>query len=174
MSQSVSASEQAHELDHLSESVIDYLELDSETREIVQQWTYEIKGLTKRTTDDTIRIGQILMLVKKWLKHGAYGKWLRAEFDWSEQTARQFVHVAQWGKTTKILDLSFDTTALYRLAAPCTRDKARQEAQARARQGETITCSKAKGIIERHKNPSVTLEVLPPEQFAFSAQTQDS
>lgn len=151
-----------------------YTSLDPKTRSVVQQCTFEIKSLTKRTTGDTIQIGQSLTLVKQRLRHGQYGEWLRAEFDWSEQTARQFVHVAQWAKTTKIVDLSFDFTALYRLAAPRTPETARQEALQRARQGEFMTCSEAQKIIDRHKNPPILPEVLLPEPSTVSTQKQTS
>jgi len=154
--------------------VFTYTSLDPKTRSIVQHCTFEIKSLTKRTTGDTIQIGQSLTLVKQRLRHGQYGEWLRAEFDWSEQTARQFVHVAQWAKTTKIVDLSFDFTALYRLAAPRTPETARQEALQRARQGEFITCSEAQKIIDRHKNPPILPEVMLPEPSAASTQKQTS
>jgi len=151
-----------------------YSSLDPQARALVQQCTSEIKSLTKRSADDTIQIGQILILVKKRLKHGQWLEWLRAEFDWSEQAARQFIHVAQWAKSTKFVDLSFDSTALYRLAAPRTPEAARQEALYRARQGETITYSKAQTIIERHKHPPIMPEVLPPEQAIISTHQEVS
>ena len=147
-----------------------YSSLDPQARALVQQCTSEIKSLTKRSAGDTIQIGQILILVKKWLKHGQWLEWLAAEFDWSEQAARQFIHVAQWAKSTKFVDLSFDSTALYRLAAPRTPEAARQEALYRARQGETITCSKAQEIVERYKNPPILPEVLAPEPSTTSTQ----
>lgn len=148
----------------------DYATLESETRAIVQRCTSDLRSLTKRTTCDTAKTGEILIAVKTRLKHGQWLDWLVAEFDWSEQTARQFIHVAQWAKSTTFVDLSFDSTALYRLAAPRTPETARQEALARARQGETITCSKAQKIIDRHKYPPILPEVLPPEQAIVSAQ----
>lgn len=148
----------------------DYASLDLDNRAMVQQCTSEIKSLTKRTTGDTIRIGEILMMVKNRLKHGQFGRWLEVEFDWSDFTARQFMNAAKAFKSENFSDLNIATSALYRLASPSTPESARQEALKRAFQGETITSSKAQKIVDRYKNPPILPEVLPPEQEIISAQ----
>ena len=67
-----------------------------------------------------------------------FGNWLGAEFGWSQDTAHNFMRVAdKFGKFPNLE--SFAPSALYALAAPSTPEPARQEAISRAEDGETIT-----------------------------------
>ena len=123
-----------------------YTVLESETQIIVQQHTYEIKSLMRRTANDIIHIGQKLKEVKDQLGHGYFRKWLKIEFDWSIWTATKFMQVADKFKCVKFSHLDIAPSALYELAAPSTPDFVRFEAIERASHGETITYSKAKAI----------------------------
>ena len=73
----------------------DYASLDIETRVIVQQRTGEIKDRMRRTAQDIVEIGQCLIEVKEQLKHGQFGKWLKAEFGWGTTTAWKFMRVGE-------------------------------------------------------------------------------
>lgn len=123
-----------------------YMVLESETRIIVQQHTYEIKSLMRRTANDIVHIGQKLKEVKDQLGHGHFRRWLNTEFDWSIWTATKFMQVADKFKCVKFSHLDIAPSALYELAAPSTPDSVRFEAIERASHGETITHSKAKAI----------------------------
>ena len=123
-----------------------YTVLESESRIIVQQHTYEIKSLMRRTANDIIHIGQKLKEVKSQLGHGYFRRWLKIEFDWSIWTATKFMQVADKFKCVKFSHLDIAPSALYELAAPSTPDFVRFEAIERASHGETITHSKAKAI----------------------------
>ena len=130
--------------------LFDYAALDTETRIVVQQRTGEIKALMKRAAQDIIDIGQKLIEVKQRLGHGHFGGWLRTEFEWSQDTAKNFMNVAvRFGDNPKISD--FAPSALYLLAAPSTPESARVEAVERAAAGEIITHTVAKGIVIDHK-----------------------
>lgn len=134
-------------------ALFDYTTLDSETRIVVQQRTSEIKGLMRRAAQDIIDIGQKLIEVKARLGHGHFGEWLRAEFDWHQSTATNFMRVAE--KFTNFVNLDqFAPSALYLLAAPSTPDDARTEALDRAESGEPITHRAAQEIITAHKPPA--------------------
>lgn len=136
-------------------ALFDYAELDSETRIVVMQRTEEIKTLMRRTAQDIIDIGTKLIEVKARLGHGNFGAWLDREFGWSDRTARKFMSIADaFGnrKSSSDLRMSFETMAY--LAAPSTPDEARNEAIARAEQGETITHKAAQGIVQDYKTPS--------------------
>lgn len=124
----------------------DYAALESESRIIVQQHTYEIKSLMRRTASDIIYIGQKLKEVKEQLGHGYFRRWLKVEFDWGIWTATKFMQVADKFKCVKITHLDIAPSALYELAAPSTPEAALGEALERANCGETITHSKAKAI----------------------------
>ena len=64
-------------------SLFNYDSLEEGTRGVVQQKTFEIKELVKRTAQGVIEIGRKLIEVKQLLPHGAFGNWLEAEFDQS-------------------------------------------------------------------------------------------
>lgn len=137
-------------------ALFEYASLDAETRIVVQQRTTEIKALMRRAASDIIEIGQKLIEVKLKLGHGAFGGWLAAEFDWSDQTARRFMHVAEFAKINTGVDFSgIQAKALYLLAAPSTPEAARTEAIERAEAGESITYSAARDIVSDHRSPSV-------------------
>jgi hypothetical protein len=118
----------------------DYTFLDPGIRQQVQQHTAEIKGLMRRAAQDIILIGQKLIVVKEQLPYGQFGSWLRAEFEWSDQTALNFMNVAR--RFSQIPNgLEFAPKALYALASTATPESARQEALERADAGEYISPS---------------------------------
>jgi hypothetical protein len=131
-------------------SIFDYQALDVETRIVVQQRTDEIKTLMRRTAQDIIDIGNKLIEVKARIGHGNFGKWLDAEFGWSDRTARNFMSVGEAFKTATVADLNIAPKALYLLASPSTPDSARAIAFSRAESGEKVTHSWAKALIEEH------------------------
>lgn len=132
-------------------TLFDYNALDTSTRLFVETRTTEIKALVKRSAQDIIEIGQKLTEVKARLGHGNFGRWLEAEFAWTQQTAQRFMHVGERFKFNNLLDLNFAPSALYLLSAPSTPDEALEEALERAENGERITHSAAKEIIAEHK-----------------------
>lgn len=137
-------------------TLFDYQNLDSETRIVVQQKTQEIKVLIRRTAQDVFDIGQKLSDIKTRLGHGHFGNWLKAEFEWSERTAQNFIRVYESFKSENIADLSFSQTALYVLAsAP---EEARSEAIAIAKE-KTITSVEAKEIAQKHKKSKSDLNL---------------
>lgn len=129
-----------------------YEDLDDEARIAVHECTVQIKKLAHRSAKDTIDIGKNLLKVKKSLNHGDFENWLKAEFSWGLWTARKFMKVAEHFSSVNFTDLSIVTSALYILAAPSTPEKARIQALERASQGERITCSDAKKLVEQHKS----------------------
>ncbi|RUT14073.1 hypothetical protein DSM107010_05560 [Chroococcidiopsis cubana SAG 39.79] len=129
----------------------DYAALDSGTRLLAQEHAREIKSLLRRSADNMFQIGQSLIDVKQSLPHGYFCKWIDSEFNWSESAARKFMQVARQFKSVKITDLNITTSAILALARNSVPDRARNEAIARARQGEVIESKIAKEIINRHK-----------------------
>lgn len=139
----------------IQQTLFDYQQLDTETRIVVQQRTTEIKALMRRTAQDIIEIGQKLIEVKAALNHGQFGPWLEAEFEWGTAQAARFMQVADKFGGSQIYQIDkLAPSALYLLAAPSTPDEARQEAIDRARNGESVTHSLAKEIVNGHKGAS--------------------
>lgn len=165
-------SEQEQQVDLPAVAELDYLDLDSETQAIVGECTCKIKALSKRTSIDTVVIGENLLTVKQHLKHGEFGKLLKTEFDWSPKTAYRFINVYNCFSCVKLTQLDIALSALYDLAEPAAPEPARQEILQRATQGERTTAGKARKILERYRHPSIIPEVLPPEQPHISAQVK--
>jgi len=130
------------------------------TRKVVQKHTIEIKGLLRRTAQDIIDIGEKLSEVKQELGHGHFLAWLRAEFDWSESAARKFMQVHRKFKTVQLTNLDIATSALYLLAADSTPESAREEVLLLANGGEIITRTKAKGIVQQHRQTAQITQSL--------------
>jgi DNA N-6-adenine-methyltransferase (Dam)/Protein of unknown function (DUF3102) len=128
-------------------NIFDYAALDSETRIVVQQRTTEIKALMKRAASDIIEIGQKLIEVKARLPRGSFDAWSKAEIGMERATAYRFMQVAgTFGKSYQIDTIA--PSALYLIASPSTPEETRAELIGRAEQGEAITYSAARDLIE--------------------------
>lgn len=129
----------------------DYSSLDTETRNSVIRHAEAIKFRTQRVVEDIIEIGKSLLEVKAQLPHGAFGNWLKSEFDWSEDTASNFMNVSK--RFPQIPNGSeFAPKALYLLSAKKVSDEVRQEALRVAKTGEKITPERAKMLITQFEN----------------------
>lgn len=145
----------------------DYTPLTADLAKQVQMAAQHIRQMVQRTLDDLLVVGQELLTVKESLPHGSFGAWLRAEFGWTERTARHFMAVAQrFGpKTEMISDLPIEPTAAYLLAAPSAPQEATEIALQRAQRGEKITAAVAKDILgtlrKKPVRPAKNLPELP-------------
>ncbi len=157
--------------------IFDYAALAPETRIVVQQRTSEIKTLMRRTASDTVDIGQKLTEVKQQLGHGNFMSWLKSEFNWSVSAATRFMQVSEQFKFVNLVNRAIAPSALYELATPSTPTDARLEAIERANQGEAITYSKAKEIVNRYQkqiNPDADQSVTTIDVDALSLETESS
>ncbi len=112
-----------------------YGEFDSEVAVVCSQAAERIRTRMKRTAEDIIEIGGDLTLVKGTIDHGLFLKWVEAEFEMSERTARNFMAVYEKFKTAKFADLeSFQPSALYALTTAS--DEVVGEAMEMAKQGK--------------------------------------
>src|ERR1019366_3431295 len=73
----------------------DYDALAPEIAAMVQKTAAAIRQGHQRQVDEVIAAGLALIEVKKALPHGDFGKWIEAEFGWSERTALNYVRVAE-------------------------------------------------------------------------------
>jgi DNA-binding MarR family transcriptional regulator len=81
----------------------------------------EIRRLYKRTIGDIVEIGRRLIAAKPLAGHGNWLPWLKREFGWKEQSARNFMNVAELAaKSPTVVDLNINFRGLYLLAAPAT------------------------------------------------------
>jgi hypothetical protein len=92
----------------------------------------------------TIEIGRRLIDAKVICGHGNWLPWLDREFGWKENTARNFMRVAELAKSAKFEDLNVPVSGLYLLAAPSTPDSVRDDVLRRASIGEAFTVAEIK------------------------------
>src|SRR5690348_9369252 len=105
-----------------------------------------------KTITEIIEVVNDLLAVKEALEHGQFGPRPKAEFGWSERTARNFMAVAkQFGKAAKTAALPIQPSAACLLAAPAVPDEARQVAVEKAEAGEEITVATAREIVAEAK-----------------------
>ncbi len=145
----------------------DYNRLDPAKREVIQHHTKEIRRLIKRAAENVIETGEQLISVKEALPHGEFSHWLQEEFEWKERTAQNFMCVAREFRFVNFAHLQqFAPSALYLLAAPATPTTARQEALAKASNGETVTYTLARDIVDQHREEVDLQEVQEEEDSA--------
>jgi hypothetical protein len=116
-------------------------------------------GFQRKTGEQIIEIGQLLIRIKQSLPHGLFGQWLEAAFGWSDRTAQKFMQVAEtFGKTAHSAVLP--PSALYALASPSTPEPIRAEFIERAAAGERVTHAAVKArLAERCES----LHTVQPE-----------
>ena len=84
----------------------------------------------------TIETGKELLIVKKELGHGKFGKWLEFHFGWKERTAQNYMNSATaFGSTPQVIDVLPPST-VYKLAAKSTPDALRQSVIDEIKRGE--------------------------------------
>jgi hypothetical protein len=129
----------------------DYSPLEQEVADQIRVAADEIRARLKRTIEGIIEVGGKLIVVKAQLGHGHFGNWLRAEFGWTDRTARNFMAVAEnFGDKMEIIsDSHLTPTAAYLLAAPSTPEDARRTALQLAGKGKTVTVALARQLIRK-------------------------
>lgn len=162
------------ELSSTSSNNPDLLSAEAQ-QDLIKQRADEIKDLVRRTAQNLIDIGNKLQEVKQILAHGEFGNWLNKEFNWSLSTAAKMMQASKQFKNVNFTDLNLSLSAIYLLAAPSTPDSARVEALSRASQGESISFTLAKKLVQNHKTadasqvqPAATMptdSVLHPEDL---------
>lgn len=140
-------------------SLFDYMQLDAETRIVVQQRTEEIKTLMRSALGSMIEAGRKCGEVRDVLQHnkaGGFRAWIDKE-GLGRQTVYSLISMHEaFGNCPNFGQLDIAKTAAYLLSAPSTPETARVEAIERAQVGETITHATAQQIVAEHK-PATTI-----------------
>jgi Protein of unknown function (DUF3102) len=113
----------------------------------------EIRRLGQLVAADISEIGRHLTECREIVGHGGWADWLDREFAWSDQTARNFIHVYELSKSKTVLNLSLPFSALYLLAAPSTPPEVQDEIIKRVEAGEKLKAGDVKAAIEAAKPP---------------------
>ena len=116
----------------------DYASLDHLTAKKARDAAGRIQARDASMRRDAIEIGRDLLLVKAQLDHGQFLRWLKAEFDWSERSAQNYMGAAALvTKSANVADLPI--TTIYKLAAPSTPDATREAIIDRLDAGERLS-----------------------------------
>jgi Protein of unknown function (DUF3102) len=114
-----------------------------------------IRRLGKRVVADVIEIGARLTECKRICGHGNWLPWLKREFGWKEQTARNYMAVHALSlKSPTVGDLDIPMRGLYLLAAPSTPETVKTEIIARAEAGEPVLVAEVERVVQKHKGGS--------------------
>jgi hypothetical protein len=105
-----------------------------------------------------LNTGNRLIAVRENMPYGQWLPWLKAEFNWGEQTARNYMNVARAVAKNPSLgdltDLSITGEALYVLTGPSAPPGALEQVVDQARSGEHIGLDQAKNIMNAHEQPA--------------------
>jgi len=121
------------------------------TADVLAEHARAIRELAARTRENIIAIGRHLTEVRDQIEPGEWLAWLEAEFGWSDQTARRFMHVYGLSRDARLntcVELDLPLHVLYCLAAPKAED-ARQEIADRIAAGEEVTRETVEEAIAR-------------------------
>jgi hypothetical protein len=146
------------------------------------RYANDIRVLRKQVSSDIIEIGRMLVESKKLVGHGNWLSWLEREFQWTDDTALNYMRVHELAKNRNFRDLSkIPISGLFLLAAPSTPEVAKLEATSRAEAGEPMTVNTVKEIVGHAKqsereprrdagthNEQTAAETLGPPQVTFS------
>jgi Protein of unknown function (DUF3102) len=134
--------------DPAAQSEFDYSSLVPATADYVRGTTARIRS---RINDSYIETGRDLVSIKVALGHGEFGKWLKSEFGWSDQTAQNFMNAARLveGKNQNFRKLP--ASAVYKLAAPGAPEDVVTAIVARVESGERLSVKEISNAITAGK-----------------------
>jgi hypothetical protein len=121
------------------------------TEAFLKEKSAAIRALARNVLSDVLEIGRHLVEAKERVGHGSWLRWLKKEFAWSEQTARNFMnaHDAFGANPERVLDLNLPLRSFYKLAAPSTPEAVRVEILDRVGEGETVRQADIKEVVDR-------------------------
>ena len=135
-------------------------ELTRET--ILAQNADAIRALRKAVINDIIEIGRLLTQAKQIVGHGNWLPWLEREFQWTDDTALNYMRCHEMAKSRKFRDLNLPVSGLYLLAAPSTPEEAREAVIARTESGERLSFKDVRGQISDTKTKADRAAVKQP------------
>lgn len=110
------------------------------------------KRIRARLKVHTLETGKELLVIKKALGHGKFGKWLEFHFGWKERTAQNYMNSAfAFGSTPQVIDLLPPST-VYKLAAKSTPAEIRQSVIDEIKRGEKPDPKQIEKTIAATKN----------------------
>jgi hypothetical protein len=113
--------------------------VSSDIDSVVAEHAKAIRVLARNVIANVVEIGRRLTEIHDRIEHGQWLMFLDREFGWSDQTARNFMHVFDLSNSKRVLDLDLPLRSLYLLAAPSTPSEVRDNVIEDAQHGEKPT-----------------------------------
>lgn len=139
--------------DTLIISDYDYSAL-GENAATVQSAALDIRNRLVAANRNIIQIGEKLLAVKVFLAHGEFGKWLKAEFEWSERTAQRYMLAASFAEQHSDTVSVLPEKVLYLVSAKSTPDAIKAKVIEHAAKGEISKASEIEAEIKAAKQAS--------------------
>jgi hypothetical protein len=154
----------------LPETFFDYGCVRPESRAEVYELTKSVNDARGRHLAIIVEIGGALCRAKELLGHGNFLPWLKAEFRWSERTARNYMSLAAHfqGKTANFADLDLGT-ARELIDAPA---EVSDPIMRRAEAGETISQEEVKAAIRISRADCAPVTLPPPPAIKHVSASQ--
>ncbi len=125
-----------------------------------------IKVLEKKTIANVVEIGKLLEEASE-KYHGEYRSWLKSEFSWSHDTARNYRNVYTFAKMTKISSfdkLNISVSALYLAADDWSSHKAASNAIINAAKKGRVSYTMALDILMKSEESKPPAPQPSPEE----------
>ena len=147
----------------------DYGCVPQESRAEVYELTKSVKDARGRHLAAIVEIGGTLRRAKELLGHGNFLPWLKAEFRWSERTARNYMSLAAdyRDKTPNFADLDL-STARELIDAPA---EVSEPTMRRAEAGETISQEEVKAAVRISRANCVPVTQPPAIKLVSASQS---
>jgi len=154
----------------LPETFFDYGCVPQESRAEVYELTKSVKDARGRHLAVIVEIGGTLRRAKELLGHGNFLPWLKAEFRWSERTARNYMSLAAHfqDKTANFADLDLGT-AQELIDSPA---EVSEPIMRRAEAGETISQEEVKAAIRISRADCAPVTLPPPPAIKHVSASQ--
>lgn len=126
-------------------------ELDNEQRQAVSDLVERGKGHLRRSAEEVIEFGKVLLELKELLPHGAFLRCVEDEFEISEATAQNQMNAARRFSDKPLIIRDLSPTVLYLLSSPGTPYEVLDEVFLRVSSGEKIKADDVRKMIRRSK-----------------------
>lgn len=146
--------------------------LSKAEKKTLNELTTRLQRNLADTVGHLVEIGRDLIQAKDLVGHGNFSRWLQENFDLSDQTARNFMHVAEvFGERVEGLK-KLSLSSIYLLAAPSTSTEVRETVLERLENGETLTRQDILALREKAGDSPAQEASAPVKEATFRSDVR--
>lgn len=131
---------------------------DSKKQNELPQIVDEIRKITINVKGEMYRIGELLVRGKRIVGHGKFKEWVKDNFEFSYQTAKNFMNVYEHCLGRPELVRTIKASILYMIAAPDFPEDLRKHILENGKKLKTIKNKKMREIYRKFKERKLDLE----------------